>query len=87
MRFCPRDGTLLVPVRREGRTVLKCNKCGYEEEVVEATTYRQKSIIGEDKKRGVAMEYAIRQEVDREELEEYRKQLLENLRESEGEED
>ena len=30
MRFCPKDGTLLVPQKKDGTTVLKCPKCGYE---------------------------------------------------------
>lgn len=47
MRFCPRDGSLLVPVKKEGRTVLRCPKCGYEEPVNEAvkTAYKSKSVV------------------------------------------
>ena len=36
MRFCPRCGGLMLPVRKEGnRVILRCNRCGYEEEARE----------------------------------------------------
>jgi len=33
MRFCPKCGSILVPSKRQGKTVLVCRKCGYVEEV------------------------------------------------------
>ncbi|MFB6489805.1 MAG: transcription factor S [Thermoproteus sp. AZ2] len=53
MRFCPRDGTLLMPVRRGASTVLRCPKCGYEEPVDEGSkaAYRSRATI--DKKNDV----------------------------------
>ena len=30
MKFCPKCGNLMVPTRRNGRTILKCRVCGYE---------------------------------------------------------
>lgn len=31
MRFCPKCGTLMRPVRRGGKRILVCPSCGYEE--------------------------------------------------------
>ncbi len=47
MRFCPRDGSLLVPTKKGGQTVLRCPKCGYEEPINEntKTAYRSKSVV------------------------------------------
>jgi len=30
MRFCPKCGGFLVPIKKDGKDYLKCNKCGYE---------------------------------------------------------
>ncbi len=44
MKFCPNDRTLLVPAKKGHSTVLRCPKCGYEEEasgtVKDAYTHR-----------------------------------------------
>ncbi|WP_052885994.1 transcription factor S [Thermoproteus uzoniensis] len=47
MRFCPNDGSLLVPVKKGSATVLRCPKCGYEEPVNDAarSAYRSKSAV------------------------------------------
>ncbi|MFN3804024.1 MAG: DNA-directed RNA polymerase [Pyrobaculum sp.] len=89
MRFCPRDGTLMTPQKKNGATVLKCPKCGYEVKLTEKVkeAYRQKSGVSEEKKRGVMVAEERRQEYDMEEIEELRRQLLENLQESEREGD
>ena len=31
MKFCPKCGTMLVPLRKGKKLVLKCPSCGYEE--------------------------------------------------------
>ena len=31
MKFCPKCGTMMVPVRKGNKVILKCPKCGYEE--------------------------------------------------------
>jgi len=89
MRFCPKDGTLMVPVRKNGTTVLKCPKCGHEIRLTEKTRegYRQRSEVSEEKKRGVMVAEERRQVYDQEEMEEMRRLLLENLQESERESD
>ncbi|MEZ0319580.1 MAG: DNA-directed RNA polymerase [Pyrobaculum sp.] len=87
MRFCPRDGTLLVPQKKDGVTVLKCPKCGYEVKVSGKAkeAYRQRTEVSEDKKRGIMVAEERRLEYDQEEMEELRRQLLENLQEGERE--
>ncbi|WP_148682339.1 DNA-directed RNA polymerase [Pyrobaculum neutrophilum] len=87
MRFCPRDGTLLVPQKKDGATVLKCPKCGYEVKLSEKAkeAYRQRSEVADEKKRGVMVAEEKKMEYDQEEMEELRRQLLENLQESERE--
>lgn len=30
MKFCPKCGGLMVPAKKNGKTVLRCTKCGYE---------------------------------------------------------
>ena len=87
MRFCPRDGTLLMPQKKDESTVLRCPRCGYELKLTEKVkeAYRQRSEIAEDRKRGVIVAKERRVEYDQEEREELRRQLLENLQESEQE--
>lgn len=53
MRFCPRDGILMMPVRRSNATILRCPKCGYEEAIDNEakTAYKSKAII--DKKNDI----------------------------------
>jgi DNA-directed RNA polymerase subunit M len=89
MRFCPKDGTLMVPQKKDGTTVLKCPKCGYEIKLTEKAkeAYRQKSEVTEEKRRGVMVAEERKVEYDKEEMEELRRQLLENLQESEREGD
>ncbi|AFA38310.1 DNA-directed RNA polymerase [Pyrobaculum sp.] len=89
MRFCPKDGTLMVPYKKDSVTVLKCPKCGYEVKLTEKArdAYRQRAEVSEEKKRGIMIAEEKRMEYDQEEMEELRRQLLENLQESERETD
>jgi len=47
VRFCPNDKSLLIPVKKGDRTVLRCPKCGYEEEVSQEVRgrYQSKSAV------------------------------------------
>ncbi len=87
MKFCPKDGALMMPAKVDERNVLRCPKCGHVEEITDKVrdAYHQKSTVGEDKRRGVMIGEKYESTIDAEELEEYRKQLLENLREAESE--
>ncbi|WP_148692071.1 RPA12/RPB9/RPC11 RNA polymerase family protein [Acidianus manzaensis] len=33
MQFCPKCGGLMIPVKKDGKEILKCKKCGYEKEM------------------------------------------------------
>ncbi|MCD6324063.1 MAG: DNA-directed RNA polymerase subunit M [Desulfurococcales archaeon] len=90
MRFCPKCGTMMVPVRKGKKTVLKCPKCGYEEvlntnnrdykiEIKEtAQKVRTTSVVseGEEKKR-------TKEELEQEK-EEFYEVFLDLMSEEEG---
>ena len=81
---------MLIPTRKGNRQILKCSKCGYEEELTEKTRneYMSKRIIAEDKHRMIAIDRTEERRLtseERELLEDYHKQLLENLYEAERE--
>ena len=86
MRFCPNDGSMLMPVKKGNAMVLRCPKCGYEIAVDDSVKreYRGRTNVGEEKKRGVISAVEMHESMDQEQLEELRKQLLENLQESES---
>ncbi len=49
MKFCPKDGSVLVPVREKGKIYLVCKKCGYKEPAKEEV-YVEKTKIDSKKK-------------------------------------
>lgn len=44
MEYCPKCGSLMRPLRKEGGTVLKCLKCGYEKNAANPEAYRVKRV-------------------------------------------
>ena len=77
MKFCPRCKTMLIPVRKGTKQLLKCSRCGYEEELTDKDKHRMIAIDGTEERKMTSEE--------REMLEDYHKQLLENLYEAERE--
>ncbi|ABW01622.1 zf-TFIIB domain-containing protein [Caldivirga maquilingensis] len=80
MKFCPKCGTAMVPVKKGNATYLKCPKCGYEEKVnkKDRKSFVERSVVEEDKRVKVPIvenKSSSEEEVD----EDYRKQLLDNL--------
>ncbi|MGC8601129.1 MAG: hypothetical protein ACP5LS_01710 [Thermoprotei archaeon] len=49
MKFCPKDGSVLVPVREKGKIYLVCKKCGYKE-LAKEEVYVEKTKIDSKKK-------------------------------------
>jgi len=45
VKYCPRCGTLLLPKKKNGKTILVCSKCGYSEENKPDKGYRVKGKI------------------------------------------
>jgi len=44
MKFCPKCGGLMIPAKQEGKSVLKCTRCGHIEEV-SAETAREYRLV------------------------------------------
>ncbi len=60
MKFCPNDKSILIPTKRGGATVLKCPKCGYEEEITSdvKNKYQSKTTV-EGKNSIIVMENVV----------------------------
>ena len=81
---------MLMPVRKGDSQILRCSRCGYEENITDAIrkSYTSKVLIDESKHVGIALDTRERRKVreeEREAAEDYYKQLLDNLYESESE--
>ncbi|WP_173361982.1 DNA-directed RNA polymerase subunit M [Desulfurococcus amylolyticus] len=89
VKLCPRCGSPLMPVKKDGETVLKCNKCGYE---VRTDKRREKYSVKyqvDASKRVVTAQATETKETklspeEREILSEYYEVLLEELEREEG---
>ncbi len=92
MKFCPKCGNLMVPIRRNEKTILKCRVCGYEEEVKTSVDYKLTHSI-EENKRVITSRVSegagkpLRREEEREILQEYYEVFLETFSEEEGSEE
>jgi len=90
MRFCPKCGGLMMPVKKGSATVLKCTKCGYElsganvgdykigVEVSREAHVHTTSLVSEGRAR-----HRSREEIEQEKEEYYRELFLELLKEEE----
>ncbi|MEM0002442.1 MAG: DNA-directed RNA polymerase subunit M [Desulfurococcaceae archaeon] len=54
VKFCPRCGSIMVPVKKEGKVYMKCNKCGYET-IEKEKTYGMKYQIESTKRVATAV--------------------------------
>jgi len=89
VKFCPKCRGIMMPTRRGNKTYIRCQRCGYEEELGrrEAREYVDKRRVEERPSAVIvkgAEDEALSEE-ERELLEDYHKQLLDNLYEAERE--
>jgi len=89
-RICPRCGGVLVPVKKDGETILKCPKCGYEENSNSKKGYEYRIQIDNSKRvitsRAIEMKETKITPEERDLLNEYYDILLEELEKEETEE-
>lgn len=89
VKFCPRCGGPLVPVKKDGEVVLKCNRCGYEEKTKKGGKYGVKYQVEASKRVVTAQATEARESKltpeDREMLREYYEVFLEELEQEEVE--
>lgn len=50
MRFCPKCGGLMVPIRKNGKTYIRCTKCGFEEGIIKSKEYVVSKTVGKDER-------------------------------------
>lgn len=85
MEFCPKCGSLLVPVSSGGKTYLICRKCGYKKEIVSKRGYMVRGEVTEDKKEKLLVIEGIKNrekekiEEEREIIKEYYEIFLESM--------
>lgn len=91
MKFCPKCGTMLVPVRKGKKLVLKCPSCGYEEKPKKPSDYKIGVKTGADnrvKTTSIVSEAVTTQLKKEEELEQEKEEFyevfLELMSEEEG---
>lgn len=63
MKFCPKCGGLMVPVKEKDKTVLKCTKCGYTMKYEKQVDYKLKEEV--DKKSRVKTTSIVSSEKER----------------------
>lgn len=87
--FCPRCGSIMVPVKKSGRIYLKCNKCGYEMVEKEKKKYALRYQVEEAKRVTTAVASEARESrltpEEREMLSEYYEIFLEEFEREPGE--
>jgi len=89
MRFCPKCGALMVPVKKEGETVFECRQCGYTAKVAakDVAEYKMREEISEKSRVKTTsvvskpVELAVSAEEKQQKLEEFYEVALELIQE------
>ncbi|HEW63549.1 DNA-directed RNA polymerase subunit M [Fervidicoccus fontis] len=91
MQFCPKCGGIMVPVKKDGETVLRCTKCGYEMKAKKKESYVIKEKVKEkDKPKTTSLvsepsKFGVSDEEQQQRVEDYYEIALELMQEeSEG---
>ena len=85
MKFCPKCGSVMVVVRKEGKLYYQCTRCGYMEPVKKGDSMKIVEKADEKKKvvstKAVAENRAIMRSKEeiQQEIEEYYEQVLDQL--------
>ena len=89
MRFCPKCGGIMLPVKEGGKVLLRCQKCGYTMVPDEKELATYKSVSKPDEKAKVittkVVSKARRVKASKEELEQAREDYYEFVLEQIGE--
>ena len=89
MKFCIKCGSVMVPVKKDGRLILKCTRCGYEMEPSEKDLEKYKVRAVADEKAKVISTKVISQtrraKVSKEELEQAKEEYYELVLDQIGE--
>ncbi|MCD6564035.1 MAG: hypothetical protein J7K23_09015 [Thermoproteales archaeon] len=90
VEFCPKCGSILVPVRKKEGLFLVCKKCGYEKKASKSAGYKKKEKISENKKNKLVIITSSsitskeKLQEERELLQEYYEVFLETMEGEEG---
>ncbi|MCQ5337198.1 MAG: DNA-directed RNA polymerase subunit M [Candidatus Methanomethylicia archaeon] len=92
MEFCPKCGKLLVPVKKDDKTILVCKYCNYEKLVEPTSSYKIVQQVEEGKRRKTLVsEEPIgikkRKEEEKELISDYYKVFLESYEEESEEQE
>lgn len=85
VEFCPKCGSLLIPVRKGGKIILVCRRCHFQKDVGSSDSYKGVQVISEDKKTKTAVIEEVkttskeRKERERELLQELYEIVLETM--------
>jgi len=85
LKFCPKCGSLMIVVRKEGKLYYQCTRCGYMEPVKKGESMKIVEKTDEKKKvvstKSVAENQAIMRSKEeiQQEIEEYYEQVLDQL--------
>ncbi|MGC9111936.1 transcription elongation factor [Acidilobus sp.] len=90
MRFCPRCGGVMVPVKKGDKTILKCTRCGYEMALDKSSERDYKGASKADEKKVltttvVSKEVQQNKEESKEELEQAKEDYYELVLDEMGE--
>ncbi|WP_281086581.1 transcription elongation factor [Caldisphaera lagunensis] len=89
--FCPKCGGVMVPIKKNGKVLLRCTKCGYEMEATSNAVNEYKSVSKTAEKekvlttKTVGQEENVNSEENKEELEQAKEDYYELVLDQMGE--
>jgi DNA-directed RNA polymerase subunit M len=89
--FCPKCGGVMIPIKKDGKVIMKCTKCGYEMEAPDKAVKEYKSVTKAAEKekvlttKTVGQEQDVNKEENKEELEQAKEDYYELVLDQMGE--